>query len=350
VHLLALAVVVAALVALLFVRGSTPRIDPRRHPNGLAVLESVPVSETRQWVLIRSEDVANPIVLFVHGGPGTSQLTLMRKNTQPLERYFTVVNWDQRRAAKSFAAGRDGARMTMRQFVDDIVDLSSYLATRFRRQKIVLVGHSWGSAIGLLAVARRPDLFSAYVGIGQMSKMADGEEISYEWTLEQARKSADQFSMKKLAEIGPPPYEGDGWRAKFLTERRILGKYGGEYHGSKVGAFGVVLSNLVLSREYTLVDRINFFRGIFQSVDALYPELSRTDLFVEVPEVQVPVYFCLGRHDYEVPSVLSAKYFEVLRAPRKQLVWFERSAHMPNTEEKEKFNEFMIGTVLPALA
>lgn len=346
--LLVIGVVAAALVALFVIRGSTPRIDARLHANGLAVLEQVPVNETRQWVLIRSEDVANPVVLFVHGGPGTSQLTLMRNNTQPLEKHFTVVNWDQRRAGKSFAAGHDGARMNMGQFVDDIIDLSSYLAKRFHKNKILLVGHSWGSAIGMLAVSKRPDLFSAYIGIGQVSRVAESELISYQWTLEQARKAADHSSVEKLSGIGPPPYTGN-WRPKFLTERRLLGKFGGEYYGSTNGAFGVVLRNLVVSREYTMVDRINFFRGIFQSLDALFPQLSRTNLFVQVPEVRVPVYFCLGRHDYEVPSVLSAKYFEALQAPRKQLVWFESSSHMPNTEEKDKFNQFMIGTVLPAL-
>jgi pimeloyl-ACP methyl ester carboxylesterase len=333
----------AVLAALLAVRGSTPPIDRRLHPDGLAVLETVPVNGTRQWVLIRSENVANPVVLFVHGGPGTSQLTLMRRNTGPLERDFTVVNWDQRRAAKSFAAGRDASRMTMDQFVDDVIDLSSSLATRFRQDRIILVGHSWGSAIGMLAVARRPDLFSAYVGIGQVSNMAEGERISYDWTMAQARAAGDAASVKTLTEIAPPPYVGRNWRARYMTERRILGKYGGEFHGSTIGAFGVVLRNLVFSREYTLVDRINFFRGIFQSVDALYPELARTDLFVQVPEVSIPVYFCLGRHDYEVPSVLAARYFEALKAPRKTLVWFERSAHMPNTEERDRFNEFLRG-------
>jgi pimeloyl-ACP methyl ester carboxylesterase len=347
--LLVVGVVVAALAALFLVGGSTPRIDSRRHPQGLAVLEQVPVNATRQWVLIRSEDVANPVVLFVHGGPGTSQLTLMRKNTQPLEKYFTVVNWDQRRAGKSFAAGRDDAPLTMGQFVDDIVDLSSYLAKRFHKKTILLVGHSWGTAIGTLAASRRPDLFSAYIGIGQVSRVAESELISYEWTLEQARKSKDQSSVKKLTAIGPPPYTGRDWRSKFMTERRILGKHGGEYRGSTIGAFGVVLEHLVFSREYTMVDRVNFFRGIVQSLDALGPELFRTDLFVDAPELEMPIYFCLGRHDYEVPSVLSAQYFDVVRAPRKHLIWFERSAHMPNTEERDTFNAFMIDTVLPAL-
>jgi pimeloyl-ACP methyl ester carboxylesterase len=268
----------------------------------------------------------------------------MRKNTQPLEKYFTVVNWDQRRAGKSFAAGRDDRKMTRAQFVEDVLSLSSYLAKRFHKDKILLVGHSWGSVIGMLAASQRPELFSAYVGIGQMSRMADSERLSYEWTLEQSQKAGDRASVDTLTAIGPPPYIGSDWQSKFMTERRILGKHGGEYYGSSIGAFGVVLKNLVLSREYTMMDRINFFRGIFQSVRALYPELFRTDLFVEVPEVKIPVYFCLGRHDFEVPSPLSAKYFESLRAPRKQLIWFERSAHMPNTEEQNKFNEFMMNT------
>ena len=347
--LLVVAALAVALLALFVIGGSTPRIDSRRCPRGLAVLEPVPVNGTRQWVLIRSENVANPVVLFVHGGPGTSQLTLMRKATKRLEKHFTVVNWDQRGAAKSFAAGRDETRMTMGQFVDDTIALASYLAKRFHTDRIVLVGHSWGSAIGILAVAKRPDLFSAYVGIGQVTRTVEGDLISYRWTLDQARRAADESSIRRLTEIGPPPWTGRNWRSKFMTQRRILGKHGGEYYGSKVGALGVVLRSLIVSREYTVIDRINFFRGIVQSVDALYAELTRRDLFAEVPAVKVPVYFCLGRHDYEVPSVLSARYFDVLEAPRKQLVWFERSAHMPNTEEEGKFNDFMIHTVLPAL-
>src|SRR5512140_1250631 len=109
VTILVLGLVIAALAVLVLLPGWTPSIGKRLHPNGLAVLEQVAIGETRQWVLIRGEDIANPIVLFVHGGPGTSMLTLLRKNTRPLEKHFTVVNWDQRRAGKSFAAGKDPA-------------------------------------------------------------------------------------------------------------------------------------------------------------------------------------------------------------------------------------------------
>lgn len=346
--LLVLGIVAAALAAFLALPGSTPGISRRLRPNSLAVLERVRINETRQWVLIRTENVANPVVLFLHGGPGTSELTLNRRNTRPLEKHFTVVNWDQRGAGKSFAAGSDRARMTRTQFVDDVIALSIHLSERFEQKRILLVGHSWGSVIGMLAAARRPELFHAYVGIGQMSRMAESERLSYAWTLERARDAGDKAAVAKLTEIGPPPYTGN-WRPKFMTERRLLGKFGGEYHGSRIGAFGVVLETLMFSREYTALDRINFFRGIYGCLDALFGELYRTDLFAEVPKVDIPIYFCLGRHDHEVPSELSAKYFEALKAPRKQLVWFENSAHLPNTEEREKFNRFMIETVLPAV-
>ena len=189
----------------------------------------------------------------------------------------------------------------MGTFVDDLIALSSDLARRFHKNKILPVGHSWGSVIGVIAVSRRQDLFSAYIGIGQMSSMAESELISYKWTLEQAERAKDQSSVKKLTDIGPPPYTGNNWRSKFLTERRILGKDGGEYYRSKNEAFGVltqqprVLPRIHHARSY------QHFRGVLQSVRALYPELSRIDLFVQVPEVKIPVYFCLGRHDYEVP-------------------------------------------------
>jgi pimeloyl-ACP methyl ester carboxylesterase len=340
---------VLAVSYLLLRRGSTPRIDRRAHPDAVAVLEPVPVNGTRQWVLIRSHDVANPVVLFLHGGPGTSQLTQLRRQQGPLEAHFTVVDWDQRGAGKSFAAGRDAARMTMAQLVDDVVVLSEYLARRFHQDKILLVGHSWGSAIGLLAAARRPDLFSGYVGVGQMARPAEGEAISYAWTLARAREAGDHAAVEKLTRIGPPPYTGD-WKSKLLAQRRLLAKLGGEVHGSRVGAAGIVLRSLVLSREYTLADRVNFFRGISRSLELLMPELLARDLAAEVPELQVPVWFCLGRHDHEVPAAIAARYFAALRAPYKQLVWFERSAHLPNAEEPDRFNRLLSETVLRVTA
>lgn len=331
--------------------GYTQRIKKLGNVQGqksLTELKKIRIGDSLQWVMIRSENIDNPILLFIHGGPGTSQLTQMKNNTQPIEKYFTVVNWDQRGAGKSYSAIRDKSRMNIDQFVSDINELSEYLAKRFNRNKIILVGHSWGSVISMLAVSQRPELYSAYIGIGQMSNVMESEKISYEWTLQQAKLSNDVNAIKKLIDMGIPPYQG-AWRKKFMAQRQILGKYGGEYYGSKIGAFGSVIKNLVLSTEYTFVDRINFFRGIFESVELLFPELMKVNLFEQAVELKVPVWFMLGRHDCEVPSVLSAKYFDFLKAPYKKLFWFENSSHLPNTEERELFNQLLVDEILPTI-
>jgi pimeloyl-ACP methyl ester carboxylesterase len=350
------AAAVAGLGGLVAVRFALPPRTPRIRGNGsagsaraVATLEKVRIGGTDQWILARSQDVGNPIVLYLHGGPGTSQLTLNRRDTRQLERFFTVVNWDQRGAGKSYRAIRDVDKMNVDQFVEDTRELTLYLLKRFYKQRLVLVGHLWGTVIGALTVSKYPELYSCYVGIGQIGNMAAGEAASYAWTLEQARRHNDRRAFEALTRIGPPPYRGD-WQRATITQRRYLGRFGGEFHASRNGAFPLVFGGLLFSCEYTLADRINYFRGIFGSMKLLWPQLLEVDLFERVPELRIPVFFIEGRYDYECPSVIAERYFEAIRAPSKELIWFERSAHMPNAEERDSFNAVMVGEVLPIAA
>jgi len=339
--------VVAGLGGLLAIRSVLPAGTPRvRGRAGLAALEKVRIGGCGQWVLERSADVANPVVLFLHGGPGTSQLTSNRRNTRDLERYFTVVNWDQRGAGKSYRAITDAGRMNIDQFVADTRELTLYLLAKFGQERLILAGHSWGSVIGALAVSRYPELYHCYIGIGQMADMAEGEAASYRWTLEQARKHRDGRAIRALERIGPPPYQGD-WHRKTIIERRYVGRFGGEFHASRNGAFGLVIRSLLWSREYTLADRVNYFRGILGSMRLLWPELLQVNLFESVPEMQVPVFFMEGRYDQECPCEIAERYFESVKAPSKELIWFGRSAHLPNSEERDLFNEVMVTRVRP---
>jgi pimeloyl-ACP methyl ester carboxylesterase len=312
----------------------------------IATLEKVRLGGSDQWVLERSEDVRNPVLLYLHGGPGTSQLTSNRRNTRHLERYFTVVNWDQRGAGKSYRAIGDAGKMNIGQFVEDTRELTLYLLAKFGQERLVLAGHSWGSVIAALTVARYPGLYSCYVGIGQAARMEEAEEASYRWTLEQARKHGDRQAVTALVKMGPPPYQGDFCK-KIVTERRYLARFGGEIHASRTGAVGLVVRNLLFSREYTLADRVNYFRGIFGSMRLLWPELSRVDLFQSVPELKVPVFFMEGRSDWESPYEIAERYFDAVKAPSKELIWFDRSAHLPNSEERDLFNQVMVAKVLP---
>ena len=138
---------------------ATPRIRARGKPGpgGVAALEKIRIGGSDQWVLERSEDTGNPVVLFLHGGPGTSQLTSNRRDTRGLEKYFTVVNWDQRGAGKSYAAIGDPDRMNIGQLVADTRELTVHLLKKFHQDRLVLVGHSWGTVVGALAVSRYPD-------------------------------------------------------------------------------------------------------------------------------------------------------------------------------------------------
>jgi pimeloyl-ACP methyl ester carboxylesterase len=309
-------------------------------------LEKVRIGGADQWLSVRTEDVANPLALYVHGGPGTSQLASNRRHTRQLEQRFTVVDWDQRGAGKSYAAIRDTGRMTIEQFVEDTREVTQHLLHKLGKRRVVLVGHSWGSAIGALAAARYPDLFHCYVGIGQVANMVEGEQASYQWTLDEAKRRHDEAALRTLWKIGPPPYTGN-WQRKTISERKLVARFGGEIHTSRLGAMGEVTRALLFSNEYSLRDRLNFFRGILGSMRLLWPQLMQVDLFRMVPELKVPVFFFEGRFDHEVPSEVATRYFEALRAPSKELVWFERSAHMPQFEEPELFTRTMFEKVLP---
>jgi pimeloyl-ACP methyl ester carboxylesterase len=315
-------------------------------PYSIASLERVVLGGVEQGVLIRGCNVANPVLLYLHGGPGTSELGMVRQHNIPaLEQRFNVVVWDQRGAGMSFAARNPESGMTVEQFIADTHELTLLLCQRFRQPKIYLVGHSWGSALGALTVHRYPGLYRAYVGVGQVVDMREGERISYAWAVAQAEKAGDAHSVAKLKAIGPPPYL-DNFRTKLMAQRKILGKYGGEVHGNPNGGTFILLRGLLSAREYSWRDRINVVRGILVGIRLMWPQILEIDLMTQVPELKVPVYFLEGRYDYEAPAVLAERYFDALKAPRKTLIWFEHSAHFVNTEEADAFNRFFIDRLL----
>lgn len=316
-------------------------------PESIAVLEKLTIGGTKQSVLIRGRSSTNPVLLFLHGGPGTSELGILRVHNLPaLESHFTVVVWDQRGAGKSYAALVPESRMTIEQFISDTRELSVLLCERFQQPKIYLARHSWGSVLGALTVQRYPELYCAFVGIGQAVNMREGERISYQWTLAQAERAQDAKSVARLKQIGAPPYLGE-LRPKLTTQRRILAKYGGEVHGNPRGGMTTLLSCLLKTSEYSWQDRINVFRGVFAGMRCMWPQILSIDLTQQVPELRVPVYFLEGRHDYEAPATLAESYFQRLRAPQKALVWFEDSAHFVNSEQADAFNRFFIERLLP---
>lgn len=313
-------------------RAATPPIGT---PGGIASLEQVDLGGYPQWLLLRGQDTSKPVLLFLHGGPGSAAIWHAHHMMNRLEEHFVCVSWDQRGAGKSFAPGPDPRTMTIARFVSDAIALIELLRARFRQEKVLLVGQSWGSVLAMKVAAARPDLLLAVVGVGQVVDMLRGEEISYRFVLERAREDGNVKAVRALEKIGPPPYaDGD-----VFVQRRWLSHYHGDLHTMDMLQF---LSIGLDAPEYDLRDVVGFFRGAKRSNAQLWGELMTVNLLREIRALPFPVSFFAGRHDHTTPPELVLELCDALDAPAKEIVWFEGSAHMPNIEEPEAFQRALI--------
>jgi pimeloyl-ACP methyl ester carboxylesterase len=318
----------------------------RAIPGSVASLEKVRLGGVSQWILIRGNNVQNPILLKLHGGPGQAEMATVRFN-RLLEEDFVVVEWDQRGAGKSAAAIDPRSAMNVARFVADTHELTELLLQRFHRKKLILVGSSWGSVIGIMAVQKYPDLYQAFVSTGQIANLPQGMNVGYRFLLAEAGARNNSKAMHDLTRIGPPPYSG----ADANAEREIYGKwlqaFGGLWHSSeKFDRVGWMISAV----EYSWPEKLRYTSAAQNSFDLLFPQLAAIDLKNTVPAVDVPVYFAVGHHDYMAPFAVSQEYFAALGAPKKQWIWFENSAHFPQWEEMEKFHDLLTKKVVPETA
>jgi pimeloyl-ACP methyl ester carboxylesterase len=268
----------------------------------------------------------------LHGGPGITQMGYIRHFTNPLENAFTVVNYDQRGAGKSYSSNIDKRTMTVEQLLNDMLEISNYLLKRFNKQKLFLCGHSWGSALGLLAVKKNPELFTAYIGISQIVNMTKGEELSYQYTVTKANEANHQNAITELTSIGKPPYKS---LKDNLKQRKWLDFFGGSTHSIKMNALMQKASSL---KEYNLWDWIwRFRKGTYFSLESLMQELLAIQFDKTIDEVNIPIYFFEGTSDYQVPFELAKTYFDTLKASDKTLLLFENCGHMIPFEQPEKF-------------
>lgn len=325
----------------------TPGIKSK---NGIAALETINLNGADQSLLIRSEDTANPILLYLHSGPGSTEMVPFRTWHQGLEKYFTVVMWEQRGTGKSYDASIPPESMTIDQMVDDTKTLCEYLLKRFHQKKLFLAGHSWGSALGLMTACMYPEYFYAYIGSGQMVAQQDAEKISYDYLLKTASETNNKKAYDELTQINSRyPYldteHNPAWYEDIKTQRKWLTLLGGEVYGKTDNSF-LFIPALGIS-EYTISDFIKFAKGSETSLKALWPEVMKLDFRKSYKDIPVPVFFLQGRHDSLTPSVLVEEYFNTISAPHKELIWFESSAHHPMYEEADKYEEILINKVLP---
>jgi pimeloyl-ACP methyl ester carboxylesterase len=294
----------------------------------------VTLNGRKQWISLRGWDINKPILLFLAGGPGGTQMAAVRHELSELEKHFVVVNWDQPGAGKSYYAEKIG-NITPETYISDGYALTEYLKERFSQERIYLVGESWGSALGIFLIDRHPESYHAFIGTAQMVAFSETERVDYAKAIEIAKEKGDANILKQLKENGTPPYYGNNVTWKSAVYMNYLSKY--MTNNPEIQNPGYNTPRDIGSSEYGIIDKINYARGIIDTYNQVYQQLYDIDMREDYTQLDVPVYFFMGRHDVNAPTVFVEEYMDVLDAPEKQIVWFEHSGHSPWINERDKF-------------
>jgi pimeloyl-ACP methyl ester carboxylesterase len=305
---------------------------------------SLAIGGVDQKMIIRGRNRQNPVILFLHGGPGSTEFPFSEGLRAVMENDFTICWWEQRGAGMSYSTGIDPSTMTLDQLVSDAAELTNYLRAAFDQEKIFLIGHSWGTFLGMYVVQKHPDLFCAYIGIGQISNQFESEKIAYDYMLEKARETKDKNLEKALSRFSL--VDEYSLTMDYMAARSTgMNKSGiGLMHNDK--SMGQMIFDVLTCRAYTFREKINWVIGSRYSLEHLWAVVPATDLNIAIPVVEVPIFIIQGKYDYQVSTTLAEQYFENLDAPYKQFYIFENSAHSPCFEEPEKFAYIMKNDVL----
>ncbi len=313
-------------------------------PHGIDEAGYVDIGGIKQWIQIRGQDRANPILLCVHGGPGGTWLPVTRL-FRGWEKDFTVVLWDERGAGKTLAASGPGiaATMTVERMALDGIEVAEHLRQRLGQDKVILLGHSFGSILGVQMAKRRPELFHAYVGTGQVGDLPRATATEYQRLQEAASAAHDTRTLQALAGIGAPPFQN-------LQQTAVFFQCAGKYQPAADTAAMTELQRSLLSPppNYSLGDELSRMQGFTKIPPwSLYQAILATNLAALGPDFKVPVFILQGTEDRVTPLNLAEDYLNSLDAPRKELVRIEGGGHFAVWSHAPKFGEELVQRVRP---
>ena len=278
----------------------------------------IELSGEKQYVEITGSSDKNPVLLFIHGGPGWPQTPQLRYFNADLTKDFTLVAWEQRGTGRSFMENPTPKNVTLEQITADAHELTQKLKEKFGQQKIYLAGYSWGSIVGMHLVQKYAEDYHAYIGIGQVINMKRGMEISQEWLTQKAREKNDKETLQTLEKLKKPSKDFcDGDLQCFIKQYELVMKYGGAIHNTDAEK-----ESEIATAKYEDYKNYDWNAGFEFSAKNLEKDMFAAD-FRAVKELKIPVYFFLGRHDWNVPSVLTEEFSYFLTAPKKEVVWLE---------------------------
>jgi pimeloyl-ACP methyl ester carboxylesterase len=268
---------------------------------------------------------------------------------EDLTQDFVVVSWDQRGTGKSYPALYPTETLTLEQAVSDTIELTNYLRQRFDEEKIYLMGESWGSTLGVLAVQQHPDLFYAWIGSGQMVSQRETDRILYQKVLDMAERTGNQELKQQMLAFGEPPYADTPYpNAVVMGQYDALGEpyqppadYIERGTAANLGPWGV------LGSEYNLVEKVNVLRGLIDMFTVMYPQLQEIDFRQDVPSLDVPVYILDGAAELAARRDLALHWYDQLNAPLKKRYTFDNAGHSVAFEQFSALHQILTEEVLP---
>lgn len=306
------------------------------------IVEKVMINGIEQKIHVIGTDINNPLILFIHGGPGVVNRHNVSKYMSGITDKVTIVGWDQRGTGGSYK-GAKKEDMNVDTFVEDARELTEYLCKKFNKDKIYIQGHSWGSCVGTLLAYKYPENIKAYFGQGQLVNGIKNEEMSYDYVMEKAKAAGDEKDVQKLLEIKRPVkglYVNNP--IKDLTaQRQLLNKYGGAAVKCS-SMWKSTISPILFSSEYSLSDIIGVLKGYSFSLKHMWEEVVKLDFAKDCTRFSIPLFYLIGSSDYNTPFELSYEYYNSIEAPMKDYIWFKESAHSPLAEEPDKFGKTLV--------
>jgi pimeloyl-ACP methyl ester carboxylesterase len=334
---------------------SPGRLKPFVDQNGMTVEGSisekifVKIGGVMQGMFIRGRDLRNPVMLFVHGGPSFPEYFLVDKYPSEIEDHFTVCYWEERGGGLSYTPQVTLESMTLEQLTSDAIEVTNYLRNRFSKEKIYIMAHSGGTAFAIQAVASFPQLYSAYIGIAQITNQAESEKIAYKYMLDQY---SSYGNSKMVAEFKKYPIlENDSLILPFfnsILRDKSMHELGiGTMHNMRSIVKDVFLP-VWTCRAYTIKEKFDIWASKFSFINKshLREQLINSNIPYIVHKLDLPVYFLSGKYDLTVNIDLAKDYLKNIESPIKGFYTFNKSAHSPMFEEPQKLKEILIQDIL----
>lgn len=298
---------------------------------------SMELGGTPQQIMI-SGDETKPVLLFCHGGPGTPTMSFLRKWNQPLMDMFLLITWDQRGCGRSNTKDLDPDTINIDTIRSDTHQLTAYIKQRFNREKIFIMGHSFGATLALSVIKEKPEDYYAYFAVSQFVNTAKNEKACYDFLVGEATKAGDKKVLRKLMDVGAPV---DGYYKRpikdLMAVKQLVSKYKGDARNGN--ATLSILGMILLSKEYGFLRAGQSIGGIQLSLEKVGLSLRGIAYDETHTKLDIPVYFFSGDYDQLTPQQVLREYFTTIEAPHKELICFKESAHSPLWEEGDKFHD-----------